>query len=149
MVLYVLNATQLGIQDDNDLLNTVAEQMKSGGKQSKDRFIFAVNKIDEFDTEAGESVSKTIREVREYLEEKGIENPNIFPVSALMAKLIRMDQNGHKLTKKKSVLREHDLFIEEDELNLLKHAPLSENVKKTFMKKCKWRKKKKIHIKKH
>ncbi|MBL3849953.1 GTPase [Bacillus anthracis] len=136
MVLYVLNATQLGIQDDNDLLNTVAEQMKSGGKQSKDRFIFAVNKIDEFDTEAGESVSKTIREVREYLEEKGIENPNIFPVSALMAKLIRMDQNGHKLTKKqKSVLREHDLFIEEDELNLLKHAPLSEKRKENLYEK--------------
>ena len=45
MVLYVLNATQLGIQDDNDLLNTVAEQMKSGGKQSKDRFILRLIKL--------------------------------------------------------------------------------------------------------
>lgn len=133
MVLYILNATQLGIQDDNDLLNIIAEQMKSGGKQSQDRFIFVINKIDEFDIEAGESVSKTIRTVREYLEEQGIKNPNIFPASALMAKLIRMDQNGHQLTKKqKKVLRDHDLFIEEEELNLLKYVPLSKKRKESL-----------------
>ncbi|HHT7188630.1 TPA: dynamin family protein [Bacillus cereus] len=130
IVLYILNATQLGIQDDNDLLDIMAEQMKSGGKQSQDRFVFVVNKIDEFDIEAGESINETILTVREYLEEKGIKNPNIFPASALMAKLIRMDQNGYQLTKKqKKTLRDHDLFIEEEELNLLKYAPLSKKSK--------------------
>ncbi|MED0971668.1 dynamin family protein [Bacillus paramycoides] len=133
MVLYILNATQLGIQDDNDLLDVIAEQMKSGGKQSQDRFIFVVNKIDEFDIEAGESVSETILTVREHLEEKGIKNPNIFPASALMAKLIRMDQNGYQLTKKqKKTLRDHDLFIEEEELNLLKYAPISKKGKESL-----------------
>ena len=43
LVLYILNATQLGINDDNNLLNMVSESMKVGGKQSKDRFIFVVN----------------------------------------------------------------------------------------------------------
>ncbi|MEB9506489.1 dynamin family protein [Bacillus anthracis] len=133
MVLYILNATQLGIQDDNDLLDIIAEQMKIGGKQSQDRFIFVVNKIDEFDIESGESVRETILTVREYLEEKGIKNPNIFPASALMAKLIRMDQNGYHLTKKqKKTLRDHDLFIEEEELNLMKYAPLSKKSKESL-----------------
>lgn len=40
LVLYVLNATQLAINDDNALLTEVAESMKVGGKQSKDRYIF-------------------------------------------------------------------------------------------------------------
>ena len=35
LVLYVLNATQLAINDDNALLTEVAESMKVGGKQSK------------------------------------------------------------------------------------------------------------------
>ena len=33
------------------------------------------------------------------------------------------------------MLREHDLFIEEDELNLLKHAPLSEKRKENLYEK--------------
>ena len=42
LVLYVMNATQLGIDDDNSLLSEVAESMKTGGKQSRDRFIFVL-----------------------------------------------------------------------------------------------------------
>lgn len=128
MVLYILNASQFAINDDNDLLNSVAEQMKSGGKQSKDRFIFAVNKVDDLDPDPNQdgSIAETLREVREYLEEKGIENPNIFPVSAEVAKLIRMYQDGQPMTtKQKRKLRDHELFIDEQEFHLNKYAPLS------------------------
>ena len=51
LVLYVMNATQLGVDDDNILLSEVAESMKTGGKQSRDRFIFVVNKLDELKRE--------------------------------------------------------------------------------------------------
>jgi len=44
VVLYVLNATQLGVEDDSNLLDHVAKSMSVGGKQSKDRFMFIVNK---------------------------------------------------------------------------------------------------------
>lgn len=90
LVLYVLNATQLAINDDNALLNQVAETMKVGGKQSKDRYIFVLNKLDSF--KAGEdSVESVIQNAREYLADKGIENPNIYPASALTALEIRSD----------------------------------------------------------
>ncbi len=46
VVLYILNATQLAVNDDYSLLNYVAESMRVGGKQSRDRFIFVVNKLD-------------------------------------------------------------------------------------------------------
>ncbi len=71
LVLYILNATQLAVDDDNSLLNNVAESMRVGGKQSKDRFIFVVNKIDSF-RKGEDSVEETIEKVKKYLEDKGI-----------------------------------------------------------------------------
>ena len=88
VVLYILNATQLAVNDDNNLLNHVANSMKVGGKQSKDRFIFVVNKLDEFKKDE-DSVVNSIEKVRKYLEDKGIKNANIYPASALTALNIR------------------------------------------------------------
>ena len=48
VVLYIMNATQLAVDDDSNLLGHVAESMKVGGKQSRDRFIFVVNTLDDF-----------------------------------------------------------------------------------------------------
>ncbi len=48
LVLYVMNALQLGINDESAFLNFICDNMKQGGKQSRDRFIFAVNKMDCF-----------------------------------------------------------------------------------------------------
>lgn len=88
VVLYILNATQLAVNDDNNLLNYVADSMRVGGKQSKDRFIFVVNKLDEF-KQGEDSVVNSIEKVRKYLEDKGIKNPNIYPATALPALDIR------------------------------------------------------------
>ncbi len=88
LVLYVLNASQLGVNDDNALLTHVAQNMKVGGKQSKDRFIFVINKLDEYN-KGEDSVTDSLEKVKKYLEDKGIENPNIFPASALAALDIR------------------------------------------------------------
>ncbi len=88
VVLYIMNATQLAVNDDFNLLNYVADSMKVGGKQSRDRFIFVVNKLDEF-KKGEDSVESAITKVRDYLRDNGIENPNIYPASALTALNIR------------------------------------------------------------
>lgn len=125
MILYVLNATQLQTNDDCTLLETVAEAMKVGGKQSKDRFIFAVNKIDQFDPDK-ESVQDALQHVREYLQKFDIENPNIFPTSAETAKVIRMYQSGAQLTKgQNKTLRNCTMFIDEQQLHLSEQASLN------------------------
>lgn len=125
MVLYVLNATQLQTNDDKELLTAVSEAMRVGGKQSKDRFLFAVNKVDLFDPDK-ESVQGAIDNVREYLKKFDIENPNIFPTSAELAKVIRMHACGQPLTtKQKKTLRDYDLFIDDDQLHLSEQASLS------------------------
>lgn len=88
VVLYILNATQLAVNDDYNLLSYVAESMKVGGKQSRDRFIFVVNKLDDF-KKGEDSVEAAIAKVRDYLHDNNIDNANIYPASALTALNIR------------------------------------------------------------
>lgn len=88
VVLYILNATQLAVNDDYNLLSHVADSMKVGGKQSRDRFIFVVNKLDDF-KKGEDSVEAAIAKVRDYLRDNDIENANIYPASALTALNIR------------------------------------------------------------
>ena len=88
LVLYVMNAGSLGINDDDIFLSEVAKSMSGAGRLSRERFIFVVNKLDTFKT-GEDSVENSIQRVREYLESKGIKEPNIFPASALSALNIR------------------------------------------------------------
>lgn len=126
MVLYVLNATQLSTNDDNALLDAVSEAMNEGGKQSRDRFMFVVNKVDCFDPDKGESVENALKNVIDYLKTHDIENPNIYLVSSEIAKVIRLKKNRYELSRKqKQTYSSLELFIEEEELHLEKYAPLS------------------------
>lgn len=140
LVLYILNATQLAVNDDNNLLSHVADSMKVGGKQSRDRFIFVVNKLDDF--KMGEdSVTAAIEKVRHYLEDKGIQNPNVYPASALTALDIRTVLRDIKvvgysedeldeldpevlgvITKVKKINKNGDLHLEQ-------YAPLTPSVR--------------------
>lgn len=92
LVLYIMTG-EFGTNDDNALLKRVAESMAVGGKQSKDRFIFVVNKLDDRKKEDGDT-AQTLERVRAYLKTHGITNPNLFPASALPALNIRMITNG-------------------------------------------------------
>ena len=102
VVLYIMNATQLAVNDDFNLLSYVADSMRVGGKQSRDRFIFVVNKLDDF-KKGEDSVESAITKVRDYLKDNGIENPNIYPASALTALNIR------------TILSEHDSIVADDD----------------------------------
>ena len=85
MILYVLNATQLGITDDSNLLDKLIKNVSNNTKN----IIFALNKLDCFNED--DDISETMTEVCEYLEKKGVEKPNIFPVAALPALAIKSE----------------------------------------------------------
>ena len=59
LILYVLNGTQLSTNDDASLLKEVVAQIKNGGKQVRDRFLFVINKMDCFNPEE-ENIEKVI-----------------------------------------------------------------------------------------
>lgn len=100
LVLYIMTG-EFGTDDDNALLKRVAESMAVGGKQSKDRFIFVVNKLDDRKKEDGDT-NQTLDRVRAYLKTHGISNPNLFPAGALPALLIRQFKSG-ELTMDKNI----------------------------------------------
>lgn len=130
MILYVLNATQLETMDDFELLGNIANAMRSGGRQASERFIFVMNKADEFDTEK-ESVERMMEKTKEYLSKHGIKNPRLFPCSAYYAKLIRQAVAGVELTKKEKVNLhgQMGLFIEDEGMHLSSKATVSEEVR--------------------
>lgn len=133
IVMYVLNGSQLGINDDNVLLGNVAEAMKVSGKQSKDRFIFVLNQADKYDVEAGESLEVALDNAKKYLQSHGIEHPNIYPISAQLAKLLRMQQAGAKLTsKQRQEAYDYERFIEQSDLHMHRYPQLTHSVSKSI-----------------
>ena len=84
LVLFVMRADSLDVDDETVFLDYVCDCMKKGGKQSRDRYIFAINKMDVFNPEE-ESVEAALIKTKKKLEDRGIFNPNIFPVSAQAA----------------------------------------------------------------
>lgn len=131
LVMYILNATQLAVNDDYNLLSHVAESMKVGGKQSRDRFIFVVNKLDEF-KKGEDSVDAAIEKVRDYLKDNGIENANIYPASALTALNIRTvlaqsdDDDDDDVYEAKGKVRK---FNKNPEMHFETKAPLTPSVR--------------------
>jgi len=132
MILYVLNSTQLETNDDNSLLNDVAKAMNAGGRQAQERFIFVLNKADEFDPAKGENVSKIIEDVKAYLEKHNIHNARVFPSAARMAKVIRQHQNNRPLsqTEEDEILPCYNTFIKREWKHFSDFAPLSPATKK-------------------
>lgn len=136
MVLYVLNATQLESNDDAGLLKDVAMEMRKGNRQSSDRFLFVVNKMDGFDpdTSRDKSVEQKLGDVKRYLEGFGIKNPRIFPCDARLAKMIRQLQSGDVLTskEKRDLNADCGFFIEETQMHLHEYASISDSVRKSL-----------------
>lgn len=136
LVLYVMEAT-FGSDDDNALLERVAESMIVGGKQSKDRFIFVINKMDGRRKEDG-ATSLTLDSVRAYLKKHGIENPNLFPVAALPALNIRLIQGKAEIDE--DTQEETEFLVSKlnrrDDLHLEQFASLPQSVRSEIDKRC-------------
>lgn len=135
LIIYVLNATQLGTTDDAQLLRLVSDTMNKGGKQSKDRFLFVVNKMDMFDPEKGEDIGEALNRVKSYLEENGIHAPNLFPVSARMAYLLRK-QGELTRAERNDKTNIADLLLEEPSMAFPQYMSVSTSVASTMQQKA-------------
>lgn len=139
VTIYVMNATQQGINDDKELLLDISSEMKKAGKQSRDRFIFVINKCDTLDEEKKESVEQTMKKTVDYLRnEFDIINPILIPTSARIALLIYKEQKGEILTRNER----RDFYVKEDFLteSLLhfeKYACVTSTIREELEKKLK------------
>ena len=136
LILYVLNAQQLGTKDDQTFLLQIAEVMKQAGKQNRDRFIFVLNKADVFDPEKGEDIGGVVERAKKYLQNNGIENPMVYPVSAKLALLLRQSiLNRDLLTDDEycELSKFEYLFKKQESRDMVKHMPLNRSVQTALM----------------
>lgn len=116
-----------GINDDNTLLDRVAESMKVNGNQSKDRFIFVFNKMDDRRKEDGET-KDTLKRVKDYLKIHGINNPNLFPAVELPALNIQLMRDSSSELDE-DMIDETEPFVRKlnrnEQLHFEDFAPLS------------------------
>jgi len=98
VVLYIMDYTNMEVEDDRKLLVKIADQIKESGIAANDRFIFVVNRVNELrkkkDGTLADGLSRATRYLKEHFQ---IENPTVIPVDALGARLARSYLNGIEL----------------------------------------------------
>lgn len=131
LVLFVMDGTTLNNTDQDYHLKRIAKSMSAGGKQSRERFMFVINKLDGYNEEDDNVASDVIKKVTEYLEEMGIKDPNIFPAAALPALLVRRYENCHDDDEKRRIYRDlhyrAEKLIDEQQLHLEQYPKLVSN----------------------
>lgn len=85
LLIYLMNATQLGTNDDEKHLEYVRKYI--GGKT----VLFVINKVDAFNEEEEEVEAIVLKQVA-YLKSKGFQNPLVCPVSAKAGFLAKKSQ---------------------------------------------------------
>ena len=140
LILYVLNGTNLGVNDDAELLDYVADIIRRTGRLGRDRFLFVINKMDGFNPEE-ESIETVIKEAKLYLQQHGIDDPQIFPCSAYTALNIRtelceIDVNNLTRSEERALpkaardaLSNMDNFIDYEDLHLEQYTTLAPSAK--------------------
>ena len=129
LILYLINATQFGVNDDYELLCEVKRKIEKSNNKIK--VLFLINKIDEFDIEK-ESIDEFIQDVKDYLNDNGFKDSNIIPISALAAKLFNKKINMDNLSRKENKDVEHYYkLFKNDSYSLCDYIPvisLNENI---------------------
>ncbi len=95
LILYVINAQQIGTYDDSNFLSLIAKKLK---EESGFKIIFVVNKMDLIDYQK-EEPGELIQNCKQYIESKGIENPILIPVSASSALIFKKVLRGDALSE--------------------------------------------------
>lgn len=136
MILYIFNGRQVSTKDNAKNLKMIADAMKKSqrGKQSRDRFLFVATQMDDFDL-AKESYESIVNNIKTSLAKVGIQSPNLFLVSALTAKLLRVDKNDgdEVLTDKDwSDLQKLTGLMSSDSRALYEYSSLTEAQKEKF-----------------
>lgn len=123
LILYVLNAEELGTKDDKTLLSFVRTCLK---KKLALRVVFVLNKIDALDMEK-ESVKDFIFSAKDFIETCGFQKPDILPVSSMAAVLFQKVISRRSLTRKER--RYFNIFYElyqPSDLNMTRYAIISD-----------------------
>lgn len=91
-LIYVLNANKLGTDEEKEHLQWVSENV------AKEKVVFVLNKLDDFKS-IDDSIEESINGVKNDLHVLGYEKPIICPLSSYYAYLIKLKENGEKMSE--------------------------------------------------
>ena len=143
MILFVFSHTTISHENTIDALKEAAEAMKRGmnGQMSQDRFLFVCTCCDQ----VTDNLPKTEAVIRQVLDSCGIENPNLFMISALFVELLRTDEYNRKMvdegtpelcdrlsSKSKEDLRHCIIQLSDPDCDLYKYSSVSREQKKQY-----------------
>ena len=127
MVIYVLNASQIGINDDQLFLLKIIQFLKTDENK---KIIFILNKADILDEEKGENIETFVENTASYLKNIGFINPVIIPVSAISALHARKALNQQPLTRLERNMLQKNLDSLDDARLIKASYNISDNFKK-------------------
>ena len=128
----ILNATQLGTDDEFELLTFIRKEIEK--KDTTSDVLFVLNKIDNFSVAGGDSIKDSLMVCKKHLRDTvGFSNITILPVSSQLALLIRLlfdsmtemdsaevlELGGLKASPKMKYFKSSLSDDEQDELSLL------------------------------
>lgn len=127
IIIYIINATQFGIDDDAKLL----DKLNNATGYGNENLLFLVNKVDQFNPQE-EDLAGLLSDVEKYLEQHNFYDPKIFPVSSLLALNVRsllqtpyVDDDADDVYEANGMVRKVN---RNSDLHLEKYAHVSEEV---------------------
>lgn len=96
-IIYILNASQLGVNDDYELLMEIKNLLNK--QKNKKDITFLLNKADCLDEDNGEIIDDVIVNANKYLQNIGFDNAKIIATSAITALICQKVMNKQKLTR--------------------------------------------------
>ncbi len=129
---YVLNASQLGTQDDRAFLEQLRNELASLPQKP---IYFILNKVDLLDPEKGEHIEDYVRKSNSYLTSAGFKDPVIIPTMAGIALYARKALKEEKLTRSQRLSLQQALETAKENQNPLFQAMgIPQSTKKTLRK---------------
>lgn len=95
LIIYIINAQQIGTYDDRNFLSLVVQKLKDNDKF---KILFVVNKMDLIDP-VKENPVELMNNCRSYIISQGIDNPTLIPVSASSALIFKKVLGGIALSE--------------------------------------------------
>lgn len=126
VILYVLNVTQLGVNDDLFLLKRIKEYLD---KNRDKKIVFVLNKMDQIDEEI-ESIDEIYNNTIKYIKNIGIDEVRLVSISAELAKLVKKDKYEELTTTEKRKFKMYKIMSTESNNKLYYYQNLVENIDK-------------------
>ena len=130
VILYILNATQLGVNDDLVLLNKIKQYLD---KNMQKKIVFVLNKMDQIDDEI-ESIEDIYNNAINYIKKIGIDEVKLVSISAELAKLIKKDKYERLSKFEERKFKMYKSMFLECNNSLYNYQNLSENIGKVRFK---------------